>query len=211
MEAKLTREQANELLHKYVKGENYITHSYAVEAIMRGLAKKLAPEDVEYWGICGLLHDLDEETAPWRDDFGTHGPTSAKILRDEGFGDPVMENAIMSHNPACGKNPETQLEYALIAADPMSGFLKAIAQIYPDKKIGIVCEPINSKGILRVQLPNKKIYINHKRVKLHVKADQLYPEDYDFSIVFDTVEQRKARHEMSRKLTDKVLVYNEKE
>lgn len=82
--------------------------------------------------------------------------------------------------------------------------------IYPDKKIGIVCEPINSKGILRVQLPNKKIYINHKRVKLHVKADQLYPEDYDFSIVFDTVEQRKARHEMSRKLTDKVLVYNEK-
>ena len=138
MEAKLTREQANELLHKYVKGENYITHSYAVEAIMRGLAKKLAPDDVEYWGICGLLHDLDEETAPWRDDFGTHGPTSVKILREEGFGDPVMENAIMSHNPACGKNPETQLEYALIAADPMSGFLKAIAQIYPDKKIASV-------------------------------------------------------------------------
>jgi predicted hydrolase (HD superfamily) len=105
---------------------------------MRGLAEKLAPEDVEYWGICGLLHDLDEETAPWRDDFGTHGPTSAKILRDEGFGDPVMENAIMSHNPACGKNPETTLEYALIAADPMSGFLKAIAQIYPDKKIASV-------------------------------------------------------------------------
>ena len=138
MEAKLTREQANELLHKYVKGENYITHSYAVEAIMRGLAKKLAPDDVEYWGICGLLHDLDEETAPWRDDFGTHGPTSAKILREEGFGNPVMENAIMSHNPACGKNPETQLEYALIAADPMSGFLKAIAQIYPDKRIASV-------------------------------------------------------------------------
>lgn len=138
MEAKLTREQANELLHKYVKGENYIVHSYAVEAIMRGLAKRLAPDDVEYWGICGLLHDLDEETAPWRDDFGTHGPTSAKILRDEGLGDPVMENAIMAHNPQCGKNPETQLEYALIAADPMSGFLKAIAQIYPDKKIASV-------------------------------------------------------------------------
>ena len=138
MEAKLTREQANDLLHKYVKGENYITHSYAVEAIMRGLAKRLAPDDVEYWGICGLLHDLDEETAPWRDDFGTHGPTSAKILRDEGFGDPVMENAIMAHNPACGKQPETTLEYALISADPMSGFIKAIAQIYPDKKVASV-------------------------------------------------------------------------
>ena len=81
--------------------------------------------------------------------------------------------------------------------------------IYPDKKIGIVCEPINKKGILRVQLPNKKIYINHKRVKLHVKADQLYPEDYDFSIIFDTVANRKAMHEMSRKLTDKVIEYNE--
>ena len=138
MEAKLTREQANDLLHKYVKGENYITHSYAVEAIMRGLAKRLAPDDVEYWGICGLLHDLDEETAPWRDDFGTHGPTSAKILQEEGYGDSVMENAIMAHNPACGKQPETTLEYALIAADPMSGFVKAIAQIYPDKKVASV-------------------------------------------------------------------------
>ena len=138
MEAKLTREQANELLHKYVKGEHYITHCYAVEAIMRGLAKRLAPEDVEYWGIVGLLHDLDEETCPWREDFSTHGPTSAKILRDEGFGDPVMENAIMSHNPVCGKNPETTLEYAIIAADPMSGFVKAVAQIYPDKKVASV-------------------------------------------------------------------------
>ena len=81
--------------------------------------------------------------------------------------------------------------------------------VYPDKKIGIVCEPINKKGILRVQMPNKKIYINHKRVKLHVKADQLYPEDYDFSIIFDTVANRKARHEMSRKLTDKVAVYDD--
>ena len=138
MECKLTREQANDLLHKYVKGENYIVHSYAVEAIMRGLAKRLAPDDVEYWGICGLLHDLDEETSPWREDFATHGPTSAKILRDEGFGDSVMENAIMAHNPVCGKNPETTLEYALIAADPMSGFIKAIAQIYPDKKVASV-------------------------------------------------------------------------
>ena len=47
MEAKLTREQANDLLHKYVKGENYITHSYVVEDIMRGLAKRLGPEDGE--------------------------------------------------------------------------------------------------------------------------------------------------------------------
>lgn len=77
--------------------------------------------------------------------------------------------------------------------------------IYPDKKIGIVCEPINEKGVLRVQMPNKKIWINHKRVRLHVAAQALYPEDYDFSILFDTAANRKIRHDMERKLTDEVI------
>ncbi len=77
--------------------------------------------------------------------------------------------------------------------------------IYPDRKIGIVCTPINEKGVLRAQLPDKKIWINHKRVKLHVAATELYPEDYDFSIVFETVENRKKRHDMQRKYTDDVI------
>ena len=77
--------------------------------------------------------------------------------------------------------------------------------IYPDKKIGIVCVPVNKKGVLRIQLPDKKIWINHKRVKLHVAATELYPEDYDFSIIFDTVENRKKRHDMQRKYTDEVI------
>lgn len=79
--------------------------------------------------------------------------------------------------------------------------------VYPEKKIGIVCEPINEKGVLRVQLPNKKIWINHKRVKLHVAATELYPEDYDFSIIFETVENRKKQHDMQRKYTDDVIEY----
>lgn len=77
--------------------------------------------------------------------------------------------------------------------------------VYPDKKIGIVCAPVNEKGVLRVQLPNKKIWINHKRVKLHVAATKLYPEDYDFSIIFESVENRKKRHDMQRKYTDAVI------
>lgn len=77
--------------------------------------------------------------------------------------------------------------------------------VYPEKKIGIVCELINEKGVLRVQLPNKKIWINHKRVKLHVAATELYPEDYDFSIIFESVENRKKRHDMQRKYTDVVI------
>ena len=134
----MTREQANELLHKYVKGENYITHSYAVEAIMRALARRLDPEREEFWACCGLLHDLDEETANWRVDFASHGPVSCQILRDNGFEIPEMEEAIKAHNPICGKVAKTTLELALLAADPMSGFVKAVAQIYPDKKVASV-------------------------------------------------------------------------
>jgi len=74
-----------------------------------------------------------------------------------------------------------------------------------NKKIGIVCEPVNEKGVLRVQLPDRKIYINHKRVKLHVAAKELYPDDYDFSILFDTVKNRKIRHDMERKWTDEII------
>lgn len=70
--------------------------------------------------------------------------------------------------------------------------------IFPDKKIGIVCKVADDKGVLQVQIAGRKIHINHKRVKLHVPASQLYPEDYDFSIIFDTVANRKARHQMER-------------
>ncbi len=82
--------------------------------------------------------------------------------------------------------------------------------LYPDRKIGIVCEPVNDRGCLRVQLPDRKIWISHKRVKLHVAADRLYPEGYDFSIIFDTVENRKKRHDMERKYTgDMTIEYGE--
>lgn len=80
--------------------------------------------------------------------------------------------------------------------------------IYPDRKIGIVCQTTNEKGVLRVQMKDKKIWINHKRVKLHVPAAELYPEDYDFSIIFDTVEMRKLRHDMERKYVEEELHYD---
>lgn len=79
--------------------------------------------------------------------------------------------------------------------------------VFPEKKIGIVCEEINDKGVLRVQIAGKKIWINHKRVKLYVKAEELYPEDYDMSIVFDSVENRKVRHDMGRKYTTETIEY----
>ena len=134
----MNREQAHEILMKYMKGENYITHSYAVEAIMRGLAKRLAPDEVEYWGIAGLIHYLDEEQCDWKNDLSVHGPTSVEILKKEGIEDKVLFDAICAHNPKSGVKAKTKIQYALLAADPMSGFVKAVAQIYPDKKIASV-------------------------------------------------------------------------
>lgn len=81
--------------------------------------------------------------------------------------------------------------------------------VYPDKKIGIVCKEANEKGVLQVQMPNRKIWINHKRVKLQVAAEELYPEDYDFSIVFDSVQTRKLRHQMERKYVEDAILLEE--
>lgn len=134
----MTRAEAYEILTKYMKDEKYIQHSLAVEAIMKGLARKLAPEQEERWGIIGLLHDLDEEQCEWKEHPEVHGPTSVEILKKEGIDDQELFQAICAHNPASGVKARTTLQYAVLAADPMSGFLKAIAQIYPDKKIASV-------------------------------------------------------------------------
>ena len=136
----MQRDTAKELLYKYVKGENYRAHSLMVEAIMRKLAAELEPENIELWGIVGLLHDLDEESCDWASDMAVHGPASVEILKKEGLGDDVLYNAIRAHNPLNGYNAGTNIEYACLAADPMSGFIAAIAKGYPDKKVASVKE-----------------------------------------------------------------------
>jgi len=132
------REEAFRILNQYVKEDFYIKHSLAVEAIMKALARRLDPEHEEDWGIAGLLHDLDEESCAWQEDMKVHGPKSKEILIEENFGDDTLYNAIMAHNPKCGYRAKTKIEYALLAADPMSGFISAIARGYPDKKVNSV-------------------------------------------------------------------------
>jgi DNA mismatch repair protein MutS2 len=78
--------------------------------------------------------------------------------------------------------------------------------VYPQKEIGIVYQKANEKGEVGVQIKKKKLLINHKRLKLRVPASELYPEDYDFSIIFDTVENRKARHKLERKHDPKLII-----
>ncbi len=70
--------------------------------------------------------------------------------------------------------------------------------VYPQRDIGIVYQTANEKGEIGVQIKDRKSLISHKRLKLHVPASELYPPDYDFSVVFDTVANRKARRKMEK-------------
>lgn len=148
---KMTRQEAYEILEKYMKGEKYIKHSLAVEAIMKGLAKKIDPEKEEFWGIVGLLHDLDEEQCNWQEHPEVHGKTAVEILKKEGVDNQELFDAICAHNPASGVKPKTKLQKAVYAADPMSGFCNAIALCYPDKKISSV----KVKSVLK-RIPEKR-------------------------------------------------------
>jgi putative nucleotidyltransferase with HDIG domain len=127
----IARDQQIELLKKYLKSDNLIKHSLAVEAILMALAKRLnKPQDI--WAATGLLHDLDYDftkTEPHK-----HATMSAKILK--GILPREITNAIKSHNfRHTDKTPETSLDKALIAADAASGLVIATALIIPSRKL----------------------------------------------------------------------------
>lgn len=82
--------------------------------------------------------------------------------------------------------------------------------VYPEKETGIVYALANEMGEIGVQVKKEKKLVSHKRVKLRIPASELYPDDYDFSIVFDTVANRKARHLMGKRhVEDNVAVVRE--
>ncbi len=85
-------------------------------------------------------------------------------------------------------------------------------EILPDREKGIVYQPADEQGYVIVQVKGVKEPIRHTRLKLLVPAAELYPEDYDFSIIFDTVENRKARHILSKRYDkDATIIYRERE
>ena len=130
----IVRDDALTLLRHYLKKENMIKHSLAVEAIMRALARKLS-RDQELWGLTGLLHDLDYEYTS--EDPHEHGVVTCQIL--EGLLPPEGMDAIKAHNyQYTGQTPVHTLEKALIAADAVSGLIIATALIIPSKKLADV-------------------------------------------------------------------------
>ena len=109
---------------------------------MRDLAIELN-EDIEKWGIAGLLHDLDFETT--KDAPSTHTLVSSKILEAHGIDDEIIKS-IKSHNAeALGLSRESRLDFALAAAETVTGLIIATALVYPDKKL----KSVKIKSILK--------------------------------------------------------------
>ncbi|NLB88610.1 MAG: HDIG domain-containing protein, partial [Syntrophomonadaceae bacterium] len=127
----MDRGQALALLKENLKNENLINHSLAVEAIMRGLAERLG-EDVEKFGLAGLLHDIDYDVT--FDDPSRHSLLGAEILEKHGFPEDIVY-AVKVHNEMHGFERLSLMDKALYAADPTSGFITAAALVRPDKKL----------------------------------------------------------------------------
>ncbi len=134
----LDRDFAVKLLNETVQTPHIITHSYAVEAVMRKLAQKFDPENEELWGLSGLLHDLDNDLVDWRNHPSHHGPKTVEVLKSHNFGNEDMYHAILAHNPATNTKLESTLDRCIYAADPITGFINAIALVYPDKNVNSV-------------------------------------------------------------------------
>ena len=131
----MTRDEAEALLRRYVKNERLLDHSFAAEAVLRALARRLG-RDEEKWGLAGLLHDIDIEVVGG--DLTRHGLEAVRILTEAGI-DPEIIDAVKMHNEAaCGTARHAEFQYALAAGETVTGLIVATALVYPDKKIASV-------------------------------------------------------------------------
>ena len=125
-----TRDEALKLLHEYNKSDSLCKHAYAVEGVMRYLARK-NKEDEDKWGIIGLIHDLDYEKYP-----DQHCTKTKEILEKHGWPKEYIR-AVVSHGWGICSNvePENTLEKTLYAIDELTGLIAANAMVRPSKSV----------------------------------------------------------------------------
>lgn len=128
----LNREEALELLKKYNKESFHIQHALTVEAVMRWYARELGyGDEEEYWGITGLLHDIDFELYP-----DEHCVKAPELLREGGAGEDMIYS-VCSHGYGicCDKEPVHEMEKVLFAADELTGLIWSAALMRPSKSV----------------------------------------------------------------------------
>jgi putative nucleotidyltransferase with HDIG domain len=126
----MQRQQALEIVRAYVRNEALVRHMLSVEAVMRAYAENLN-EDVELWGLAGLLHDFDWEIHPTVEE---HPMAGLPILRDAGLPEAVLE-AIAGHADHTGVPRESHLAKALFACDEITGLITAVALVRPSRSL----------------------------------------------------------------------------
>ena len=135
----MTREQAYNLTKPRFSNKNLFKHVLAVEAVMRELAEHF-DQDVEKWGLVGLLHDFDyEETKESPDQ---HTLVTEELLQDYDLSEDII-HAIKAHNLLAPH--DSLMDKAVYAADPITGLIVAAALMHPDKKLA----PMTTDFILR--------------------------------------------------------------
>ena len=124
----MKREEALEILKKYNKEEFHIRHALTVEGVMRYFAKELS-EDGEYWGIVGLLHDIDFELYPEE-----HCKKCIELLKENNVEDSIIHSVCSHGYGICsGIKPEHIMEKILFATDELTGLIWAAAKMRPSK------------------------------------------------------------------------------
>jgi len=125
----MNREEALELVKKYLKNKNLIKHSLAVEACMRAMAAKLN-KDVDKWGLAGILHDLDYEITEKSPEL--HTTETVRILQELDVESEVI-CTIQAHAGQISCNSE--MEWSIFSIDPLTGLIIAATLMHPSKKL----------------------------------------------------------------------------
>lgn len=126
----ISREAALELLRSYNREAFHIRHGLTVEGVMRWFANELGfGDELEFWGICGLLHDIDFELYPEQ-----HCKKAPELLRAAGVSEPMIY-AVCSHGYGLCSDvePVHQMEKVLFAADELTGLIWSAALMRPSK------------------------------------------------------------------------------
>ena len=126
----MNRDEALSLVREYVKNEGLVRHMLSVEACLRFYAAKFG-EDVEVWGMLGLIHDFDWEIHPTLDKHPTAG---APILRERGVPEDIIQD-ILSHGVDTGVPRDTLRRKALYACDEITGLVTAVALVRPSRSL----------------------------------------------------------------------------
>ena len=126
-----SREDAWSLVCKYVQDNGLRRHMLAVSAAMRWYAEKL-DQDVENWGIVGLLHDFDWEIHPNLDE---HPIKGADILREQGWDEATIRTILSHYTEGTGIKREQTVDFALMACDEITGLIIATALVRPSRDI----------------------------------------------------------------------------